>query len=92
MTLVTAASSARYFFTTTIWARKSTNGHVERVSGEDHKVELRRRAEQPVELRQRVVQIGDDKAAHMSQCLQIMRREKRMIKITRRTNRCSASL
>ncbi|MGY4380842.1 hypothetical protein ACVWZ3_008481 [Bradyrhizobium sp. i1.3.6] len=37
---------------------------VERIAGEDHEVELRCRADQPVELRQRVVQIGHDQAAH----------------------------
>ena len=37
---------------------------VQRIAGEDHKVELRRRADQPVELRQRVVQVGHDQAAH----------------------------
>jgi hypothetical protein len=36
--------------TTTIWARKSTYDATS--SGEDHKIEVRRCAEQPVELRQ----------------------------------------
>jgi hypothetical protein len=38
---------------------------VERISGEDHEIELRCCAEQPVKLRQRVMQVGHDQAAHI---------------------------
>ncbi|MEY9613057.1 hypothetical protein ABIF21_005931 [Bradyrhizobium elkanii] len=37
---------------------------IERIAGEDHEIELRCRRQQPVELRQRVMQVGDDKTAH----------------------------
>src|SRR5207302_6512980 len=37
---------------------------VQRIAGKDYQIELRRRADQPVELRQRVMQVGDDQAAH----------------------------
>jgi hypothetical protein len=40
--------------------------NVERISGEDNEVELRCCAEQPVELRQRIVQICNDEAAHIN--------------------------
>ena len=43
---------------------------VERIAGKDHEIELRRGREQPVELRQRIMQIGDDEAAH-SRLIQI---------------------
>src|SRR5712664_316195 len=39
---------------------------VEGVARKDHKIELRRRAQQPVKLRQRIMQIGYDKAAHIN--------------------------
>jgi hypothetical protein len=39
---------------------------VERIAGEDDEIELRSRAEQPVELRQRVVQIRDDQTTQRS--------------------------
>ena len=80
MTRVMPDNSARYFLTTTIWARKSTDrSNVEGVAGEDDEIELRRRAEQPVELRQRIMQVCNDEAAHLNQseCSGIRQREPR---------------
>ena len=68
MTRVRSDNSARYFFTTTIWARKSTRrADVQRVTGEDDDIEFVRGGEQPIKLRQRIMQIGNDKAAHAQQ-------------------------
>ena len=46
-------------------AKIDRRSDIERVTGEDHEVELRRCTQQPVELRQRVMQIGNDEAAHL---------------------------
>ena len=59
-------NSDRYFLHhDDLGAEIDQRADVERIAGEDDEVELRCRAEQPVELRQRIVQIGHDEAAHL---------------------------
>ncbi len=59
------ASSERYFFTTRdLRAEIDDRPDIERIAGKDDEIELRRGAQQPVELRQRIMQIGDDETAH----------------------------
>ena len=67
--------------------------NVERISGEDDEVEMWRRTEQPIELRQRIMQIGNDKTAHDQinpECPENRRVRDRAFKYSGLSNNCAA--
>ena len=54
-----------FFHDHDLGAEIDRRSNVQRIAGEDHKVELGCGAEQPIELRQRILQIGHHQTAHV---------------------------
>ena len=68
ITLVTPDSSVQILLHHhDLGAEVDERTEIERVSGENHEIELRRGGEQPVELRQRIMQISDNQTTHNRQ-------------------------
>jgi hypothetical protein len=64
MTCVLAATSEVFLHDHDLRTEVDDRAEIERIAGEHDQIELVRHRHQPVELRQRVVEIGDDQAAH----------------------------
>jgi hypothetical protein len=69
-------SLEKYFLTTTLWARPIDHRtQVEMIPGHDHDIKIPRSVEDPIELRQRIMQLGHEKQSHDQSRVNLDRRQ-----------------